>query len=694
MRITRYNDRDVLKLSQEAFVKKVLSSFKMDESKPVSTPLASHFKLSNKQSPSTEQERAYMVKVSYAYAIRSLMYAIVYKKPDILYAVEVGFVDADMAGDIDSRKSTSGYVYKLGGTTVSWMSKLQKIVTLFTSKAEYIAMTEASKEMIWLQSFVKELDHKHVLKNGILALEKIQDSQNSADILIKTVTIEKLKLCATSKFSSSYNTLPYQLKSCIAHLSLFLENTRIDVEHLYLLWMAEGTISRDSEINTNMMGVAERYFSELVQRNVVQVREEEAPNWRKYSSFCVHNTIHQLCFSKGKEHFFEFLDLSCETRSTSNSSSSCSSSNPTRRLALYLRNQDTGYAAVPFTNEISKHLRCLLLVNRDDLQIKLEWPRGLPDLAKFRILRVLNFERFEFQGRKLLRGISKLFRLRYLSFKGCILEELPSSIGNLSLLWFLDLRVSSKMKIPNVLYKMEELKNLYLPLLFQTSTNDKLCLGKLKKLEVLENFNTGVCNVADLLEMKNLRNLSVTVEGNLEDLELVVQRMNASRHVLPWRGRLLYPLVMVNKFDCYTEERHLVFKKLLDSQFLRTLHMDGHLGYIPSNSKINSGLTEIVLKGSQLKEDPMTTLSEFPELQVLVLQDNAFVGKEMNCSASGFQELKRLEFSNLCFLETWEVEGESMPKLSTLTVKNCRKLQMLPNGLRLRVSSVTFENDN
>ncbi|KAL2463181.1 putative disease resistance protein RDL6 [Forsythia ovata] len=438
------------------------------------------------------------------------------------------------------------------------------------------------------------------------------------------------------------------------------------------------------------MGVAERYFSELVQRNVVQVREEEAPNWRKYSSFCVHNTIHQLCFSKGKEHFFEFLDLSCETQSTSNSSSSCSSSNPTRRLALYLRNQDNGYAAVPFTNEISKHLRCLLLVNPDDLQIKLEWPRGLPDLTKFRILRVLNFERFEFQGRKLLRGISKLFYLRYLSFKGCILEELPSSIGNLSLLWFLDLRVSSKMKIPNVLYKMEDLKHLYLPLLFQTSTNEKLCLGKLKKLELLENFNTGVCNVADLLEMKNLQNLSVTVEGNLEDLELVVHRMN----IRSGREWLLYPLVMVKKFDCYTEERHLAFRKLIDSQFLHTLHMDGHLGYIPSNPNNNSRLTEIVLKGSQLKEDPMITLGEFPKLQVLVLQDNAFVGMEMNCSASGFRELKRLEFSNLCFLETWEVEDESMPKLSTLTVKNCRKLQMLPNGLRLRVSSVTFENDN
>ena len=66
-----------------------------------------------------------------------------------------------MAGDIDSRKSTIGYDYTLGGTTVSWVSKLQKIVALSTIKAEYVAMTEASKELMWLQSFLEKLGHKY-----------------------------------------------------------------------------------------------------------------------------------------------------------------------------------------------------------------------------------------------------------------------------------------------------------------------------------------------------------------------------------------------------------------------------------------------------------------------------------------------------------------------------------------------------
>ena len=274
MRIKR--DNGVLKLSQEEYVKKVLSRFNMDGSKPVSTPLACHFKLSKDQSPTTEQDRAQMDKVPYASAIGSLMYAMVCTRPDIAHAVGVvsrymsnpgkqhweavkwilrylrgtadyalcfkksdlgleGFVDADMARDVDGRKSTMGYVYTLGGTAVSWVSKLQKIVALSTTEAEYVAMTEASKEMVWLQSFLEELGHKQVksvlhcdsqsaihlarnpvyhartkhiqvryhfirsaLEDGVLVLEKILGSQNPADMLTKTVPIEKLKLCATS----------------------------------------------------------------------------------------------------------------------------------------------------------------------------------------------------------------------------------------------------------------------------------------------------------------------------------------------------------------------------------------------------------------------------------------------------------------------------------------------------------------
>ena len=45
-----------------------------------------------------------------------------------------GYVDLDMAGDKDSRRSTTGYVFTIGGTTISWISKLQKVVSISTTK--------------------------------------------------------------------------------------------------------------------------------------------------------------------------------------------------------------------------------------------------------------------------------------------------------------------------------------------------------------------------------------------------------------------------------------------------------------------------------------------------------------------------------------------------------------------------------
>jgi hypothetical protein len=65
-----------------------------------------------------------------------------------------------MAGDKDSRRRTIGYVFTIGGTTVSWISKLQKVVSLSTIEVEYVAATEATKEMIWLQRFMEELGKK------------------------------------------------------------------------------------------------------------------------------------------------------------------------------------------------------------------------------------------------------------------------------------------------------------------------------------------------------------------------------------------------------------------------------------------------------------------------------------------------------------------------------------------------------
>ena len=142
-----------------------------------------------------------MEKVPYASAVGSLMHAMVCTIPDIAHAVGtvsqfisnpgkhhwdavkwilrylksttnlsltfggekatlVGFTDADMARDIDSQKSTSGFMVKFARGAVAWQSRLQKCVALFTTEAEFIAATEACKELLWMKNFLLELGFK------------------------------------------------------------------------------------------------------------------------------------------------------------------------------------------------------------------------------------------------------------------------------------------------------------------------------------------------------------------------------------------------------------------------------------------------------------------------------------------------------------------------------------------------------
>ena len=142
-----------------------------------------------------------------------------------------GYTDSDMAGDLDNRKSSTGYLFTFSGGAISWQSKLQKCVALSTTEAEYIAATEAGKEMIWLKRFLQELGlnqmeyivycdsqsaidlsknsmyharTKHIdvryhwicekVENESFHVKKIHTSENPADMLTKIIPKDKFEL--------------------------------------------------------------------------------------------------------------------------------------------------------------------------------------------------------------------------------------------------------------------------------------------------------------------------------------------------------------------------------------------------------------------------------------------------------------------------------------------------------------------
>jgi len=74
---------------------------------------------------------------------------------DDLSTMIIGYTDSDWAGDLDTGRSTSGYVFKMCSAAVSWSSKLQATPALSSTEGEYMAVKRVSQEAIWLRQLLE-----------------------------------------------------------------------------------------------------------------------------------------------------------------------------------------------------------------------------------------------------------------------------------------------------------------------------------------------------------------------------------------------------------------------------------------------------------------------------------------------------------------------------------------------------------
>ncbi|KAM1350470.1 hypothetical protein ACFX2F_004419 [Malus domestica] len=136
-------------ISQESYTKEILKKFKMDDCKPISTPVECGVKL-------TKQDKVENVDPTFFKSLVGSLRYLTCTRPDILYVV--GLVSHYMENPTTTHLKTAKRILRyLKDTAFTWMSKKQPIVTLSTCKAEYVATTSSVCHAIWLRNLLKEL---------------------------------------------------------------------------------------------------------------------------------------------------------------------------------------------------------------------------------------------------------------------------------------------------------------------------------------------------------------------------------------------------------------------------------------------------------------------------------------------------------------------------------------------------------
>ncbi|KAL3507513.1 hypothetical protein ACH5RR_032895 [Cinchona calisaya] len=482
--------------------------------------------------------------------------------------------------------------------------------------------------------------------------------------------------------SLSYNELPYHLKLCFLYLGNFEEDENIEARHLYLLWIAEGMVlSQHQRSGETLMEVAQRYLNELGQRSMVQLKVDECAISRRFVSCCLHDMMRDLCLEKGREEeFVKVIDFQSVKQPLS---SSYSLTNNAHRLVIHVKNEKDGAASVIGSVQEdcqqSRSLFCLKAV-AGFWEKEMFWPQGIV-MKNFKFLRVLKFEGFDFDGQKLPIGISNLVHLRLLSLKFCKLDELPPSVANLPLLQTLDIQVKNEIKIPNVLWKMKRLKHLFLSYNHCTEEgNGKLRLYGLSELETLWAVDGKMDEIADLSKLENLRTIYAKVNDD-ENLWILVN------HIIKNCPNLRELNLSIGNCDFISSsEGQILLETILFSKSINRLYFDAQLREFPSyDQPFLQTLVLLSLRCNNMEEDPMETLGKLPQLRILTLSSNAYIGEDLICHEFGFPQLRSLQLFGLPNLVHWRVEKGSMPNLSHLEILYCKYLAMIPHGLTFAV---------
>ncbi|XP_040383026.1 disease resistance protein Pik-2-like [Oryza brachyantha] len=417
----------------------------------------------------------------------------------------------------------------------------------------------------------------------------------------------------------SYYDLPHQLKLCLLHISVFPEDHEIKRERLIWRWIAEGLITEQQGVNLEEVG--EKYFNELVNRNMVQPVDIDYNGRAKACR--VHDIMLDLiiCLSI-EENFVTIID----------DQKSMPSCNKVRRLSLQTSCEKANIWLG--TNRFSQ-VRSLNVFG--DL-------KQMPPLFDLQVLRVLDLEDCSSLKDGDIENIGSLFQLRYLSLRNSHITRLPAQIGNLQLLQTLDLRGTRIKELPETITQLQQLVRLLLGRFGVKMPKGISNMKSLEELVVLDGSKNSMDAVVELGDLTNLKVFSIYWHPNgeihnegrytksiISSLCKIGEHNLRSIHITHGYSLLLDFLVD----SWYPPPRHLEMFRMVSHFYFRRL---------PIWMSSLSELTWLDINIKQLGVEDMQVLQNMPALLCLKLYLEESPQETLVISRSGFRSLKVFYF--------------------------------------------------
>ncbi|KAJ3690304.1 hypothetical protein LUZ61_019468 [Rhynchospora tenuis] len=498
--------------------------------------------------------------------------------------------------------------------------------------------------------------------------------------LVNNPNLDKVK----TVLSSSYDGLPYHLKSCMLYLSVFHEHYEIRRTRIIRRWMADGYVMRD--LNKTAEEVGEDYFDDLIGRSLIQPSEMTTNVSDDINRCKIHDMMYELIRNKSMEENVMSL-LEKKTLKTM--------TDKVRHLVV-AGEQSKGDSVL---KELKlSHMRSLSIFG--EVGDNLRYPR-------MKLLRVLDLEGTDLDNQSLKR-IGKLRLLKYLGLRGTKVTKLPKSLRKLYELETLDVRNTAVVELPEGLTVLRKLSYLRagfdfyenwepmitlhqitqstrLPLmccswLLNQTVEDKNFdsygvrvprgIRKLRSLSTLGMVDIGQSNglVKELQNLINLRKLAVTgfSEKNGKTLANVIDGLD-----------LLKSLVLTAANDtglgCCLEAVSTPPK------YLQSLKLYSPINKLPNWIMWLENLVKMEVRSTNLEMEEIKRIEKLPNLTILRMLRNPFKGQQLCFGPGAFPKLHTLKIELMKDLKSVSFEKSSAPRLENLEINGCRSLGQ--NGL-------------